>query len=359
MEPKAAVAEWRDGKLTVWAGSQRPFGVRAELARHFGLDERDVRVIAPEIGGGFGSKSYYPVALEAARLAELVGRPVRVAYTRSEEMIWSTFRPAALIKIRSGFLSNGAIVAWECQAYHAGPTPYIGRRGSETPYDIPNVVVTVACADSPLRAGSFRSLGGAVNHFARESHMDEIAAAVGIDPVELRLRNLSHPRFRRVLEAAAEGFGWKTSPAPSRRGHGVALGLDVGSYVACCVRAAVRAGEVRVERVVAALDCGLTVNPEGARNQVEGSLVMGMGAALYEAVEFADGRLSTASLARYRMPRITDSPEIDVLLVGDPSEPSTGAGEPAIVVIAPAIAGAVFDLTGTRVRELPLQRQLR
>jgi nicotinate dehydrogenase subunit B len=264
MEPKAAVARWDGRKLTVWAGSQRPFGVRAELARHFGLDERDVRVVAPEIGGGFGSKSYYPVALEAARLARLAGRPVRVAYTRAEETMWSTFRPAALIQIRSGFTSGGTVVAWECKAFHAGPTPYIGRRGSETPYDTPNVVVTVACADSPLRAGSFRSLGGAVNHFARESHIDEIAAATGIDPVELRLRNLTHPRFRRVLEAAAEGFGWRAASVPSGRGAGLAVGLDVGSYVACCAQVSVQGDELRVERVVAAIDCGLTVNPEGA-----------------------------------------------------------------------------------------------
>ncbi len=189
--------------------------------------------------------------------------------------------------------------------------------------------------------------------------MDEIAATTGIDPVELRLRNLTHPRFRRVLEAAAGDFGWQAAPTPSRRGHGVALGLDVGSYVACCVQASVQGGELRVERIVAALDCGLTVNPEGARNQVEGSLVMGMGAALYEIIEFSGGRLHTTSLARYRMPRITNSPDIEVLLVGDPGTPSTGAGEPAIVVIAPALAGALFDLTGERIRELPLQRRLR
>ncbi len=190
-----------------------PFGLRHELAQHFEMDEANVRVIAPEIGGGFGSKSLYPVALEAARLAQLAGRPVRVAYTRNEEMVWSTFRPAALIQIKSSFKSDGRIVAWEYRAYHAGERPFIGRRGSETPYDTPNVNVTVFTSDSPLPTGSYRSLGGAVNHFARESHIDEIAVTTGIDPVELRLRNLSHPRFRRVLETAAARFGWTRTSA--------------------------------------------------------------------------------------------------------------------------------------------------
>ncbi len=358
MEPKASVATWQDGRLTLWAGTQRPFGIRAEMAQHFGLDETQVHVITPDVGGGFGSKSYYPTALEAARLAKVAGRPVRVAWDRAEEITWSTFRPAALIKVRSGFRSDGKIVAWDFRANHAGPRANIGRRGSETPYDVPNVYVNVAATDSPLRAGSFRSLGGSVNHFARESHMDEIAAAVGLDPLELRLRNLTHPRFRRVLEKAAERFGWPGKAAPSRQGVGIAVGLDVGSYAATCVKLDVQGSEVRVDRVAVALDCGLTVNPEGARNQVEGSIVMGMGFALYEAIDFQAGRVTTSSFARYRVPRINNAPEITVDIVGDEDTPSTGAGEPAIVPIAAAIANAVFDLTGDRFRELPLQRHL-
>jgi len=358
MEPRAAVASWDDGRLTVWAGSQRPFGVRAELAQHFGVEETQVRVIAPEIGGGFGTKSYYPPALEAARLAKAAGRPVRVAYTREEEMAWTTVRPAALIEVKSGFKADGTIVAWRFDAFHAGPTAFIGQRGSETPYDVPHVRVTVAVSDSPLRTGSYRSLGCAVNNFARESHMDEIAAAVGLDPVELRLKNLTHPRFRRVLERAAADFGWTPGKAPSGRGVGVAVGLDVGSYVAECVQVEVAGSEVRVERVASALDCGLVVNPEGVRNQMEGSIVMGLGPALTEAIDFRQGVLTTPSFARYRVPRINNAPRIEVALVGDPETPSTGAGEPGIVPIAAALANAVFDRTGRRIRELPLQRQL-
>jgi isoquinoline 1-oxidoreductase len=359
MEPRAAVAQWEGGRLTVWAGTQRPFGIRSELAQRFELEEADVRVIAPEIGGGFGSKSPYPIAHDAARLAKIAGRPVRVAYSRADEMQLATQRPAALIAIKSGFTSDGKIVAWQYKGYHAGDRPFLGRRGSEAPYDIPHVNVTAYVSQSPLPSGSYRSLGGAANHFARESHIDEIATAVGVDPIELRLRNLSHPRFRRVLESAAERFGWSGAPAPSKRGVGVAIGLDVGSYSAMCVQIDVQGAEVRVGRVVAALDCGLTVNPDGAANQVEGSIVMGMGGALYEAIDFQGGRVLNAGFTRYRVPRITDAPEIDVLLVGDAETPSTGAGEPGIVPVAPAIANAVFDLTGERIRELPIQRHLR
>ncbi len=359
MEPRAAVAAWDGDRLTVWAGSQRPFGVRAELARHFGIDEALVRVITPEVGGGFGGKSIYPVAIEAARLAKLAGRPVRIAYTRTEETTWATFRPAALIEIKSGFRADGTLVAWSFRAHHAAKSrPMIGRRGSETPYDVPNALVTVAASEGPLPAGSYRSLGGAVNHFAREVHMDEIAAVAGVDPVELRLRNLSNARYRRVLETAADRFGWPGPKRTAGRGAGVAIGLDVGSYAATCVELEVQGSEVKVARVSAALDCGLTVNPDGAINQMEGSIVMGLGTALYEAIDVEGGRVLNAGFTRYRVPRINNTPAIDVALVGDPETPSTGAGEPGIVPIAAAISNAVYQATGERHRELPLQRQL-
>jgi isoquinoline 1-oxidoreductase len=359
MEPRAAVAQWNGDSLTVWAGTQRPFGIRQELAQLFEMDEANVRVIAPEIGGGFGSKSPYRPALEAARLAKVAGRPVRVAFSRDEEMSYASFRPAALFKVKSGFTNDGKIVAWQFDGYHAGDRPFLGRRGSETPYDTPHVRVTAYTSESPMRTGSYRSLGGAANHFARESHIDEIATQVGVDPVELRLRNLTHPRFRKVLEAAAEGFGWSGATAPSKRGVGCAIGLDVGSYVGMCVEVRRQGSEIIVDRVVASLDCGLTLNPDGAANQVEGSIVMGLGGTLYEAIDFSNGRVLNGSFARYRVPRITNSPKIDVVLCGDPGTPPTGAGEPGIVPVAPAVANALFDLSGERVRELPLQRQLR
>ena len=359
MEPSAAVASWDDESLTVWCGDRSPFGVRDQLAQAFGVKEERVRVIAPEVGGSFGTKGTYGVAYEAARLSRAVGRPVRVAYNRPEEFAWSTVRPAALIEIRSGFKADGSIVAWEYTTYHAGENERRAQRGADTPYNTSNVRIAVANAESPLRSGSYRSLGGAVNHFAREVHMDEIAAALELDPVELRLRNLAHPRLHRTLTEVAERFGWGSRRAGNSVGLGVALGYDVGSYAAECVELAVEGREVQVQRVVAAFDCGLVLNPDGVRNQVEGSIIMGMGTALWEVVEFAGGRPLNPSFSRYRVPRITDAPQIEVALVGDPATPSTGAGEPAIVPIAAAIANAVYDATGTRIRELPIVPHLR
>jgi CO/xanthine dehydrogenase Mo-binding subunit len=358
MEPRAAVAEWRDGRLTVWAGTQRPFGIRQELAEAFEIPESQVRVIVPEIGGGFGAKSPYQPAIEAARLARAAGRPVRVAYTRVDETVWSNFRPAAVIQIKSGFTSDGHLTAWEANAYHSGERVMIGRRGSETPYDAGHIRSTVYRSDSPLPSGSYRSLGAAVNHFAREVHMDEIAAATGLDPVELRLLNLSEPRFRRTLEETADLFGWAGSSPAEGRAAGIALGIDVGSYVATATEVSIQGNDVRVHRVAAALDCGLVVNPEGARNQMEGAIMMGMGGALFEAADFDGGRVLNSGFARYRVPRITDTPLIDVRFVGDDDTPSTGAGEPGIVPIGAAISNAVFGFTGERHRELPIQRHL-
>ena len=358
MEPRAAVAQWAGDRLTVWAGTQRPFGIRAELAGALGLDESLVRVIAPQIGGGYGAKSPYAPALEAARLAREAGRAVRVAYSRADEAVWSNFRPAAVIQIRSGLSGEGRIVAWESHAYHAGERVTIGRRGSEIPYDARAVRSVVYRSDSPLPAGSYRSLGAAVNHFAREVHIDELAQLAGADPVEFRLRNLSERRFRRVLETAATAFDWQGPQPAAGRGAGIALGIDVGSYVAAATEVSRQGTEVRVHRVAAALDCGLVVNPEGARNQMEGAIVMGIGGALYEAADFQGGRVLNSGFTRYRVPRITDMPEIDVTFCGDDDEPSTGAGEPGIVPTAPALSNAVFAATGVRHRELPIQRHL-
>jgi CO/xanthine dehydrogenase Mo-binding subunit len=176
--------------------------------------------------------------------------------------------------------------------------------------------------------------------------------------VALRLRNLSHPRFRGVLEQAAARFGWTPGAAPSRRGIGCALAFDVGSYAAACFELDVAGAEVNIGRVVLAADCGQIVNPVGVENQVEGAIMMGIGTGLYEAAEFRAGRLLTSSFARYRVPRMLNLPQIEVVLTGDQSLPSTGAGEVGIVPVTAAIANALFDLTGQRIRELPVQPRL-
>jgi isoquinoline 1-oxidoreductase len=358
MEPSAAVASWEDGKLTVWSGDRSPFGVRDQLARDLDMREDQVRVIAPEIGGSFGTKGTVSVAYEAALLSKAAGRPVRVVHSRAEEFMWGTVRPATLIEIRSGFQADGKIVAWECTAYHTGDLAIRGQRGADTPYNTPTVRIAVADCKSPLKSGSYRSLGCAGNHFAREVHIDEIAASLHMDPVEFRLMNLTHPRLRRVLSQTADRFDWDSRRTESSSGIGVAIGYDAGSYVAECVELVVQRKVVRVQRVVAGIDCGMVVNPEGVRNQVEGSIIMGMGTPLREEVEFDAGRLLNPVFSRYRVPRINDAPQIEVVLAGDPTTPSTGAGEPGIVPIAAAIDNAVYNTTEARIRDLPIVPRL-
>ena len=273
--------------------------------------------------------------------------------------MWGTVRPAALIEIRSGFQADGKIVAWDCTAYHTGDLARIrGQRGADTPYNTPNVRIAVADCESPLKSGSYRSLGCAANHFAREVHIDEIAASLKIDPVELRLMNLTHPRLSRVLKQTADRFGWDSRRTESSTGVGVAIGYDAGSYVAECVELVVQRKVVKLQRVVAGIDCGMVVNPEGVRNQVEGSVIMGMGTALREAIEFDAGRVLNPVFSRYRVPRINDTPQIEVVLAGDATTQSTGAGEPGIVPIAAAIDNAVYDATEFRIRDLPIVPRL-
>jgi isoquinoline 1-oxidoreductase len=268
--------------------------------------------------------------------------------------MWGTVRPAALIEIRSGFQADGRIVAWDCTAYHTGDRPQRGQRGADTPYNTPNVRIAVADSESPMRAGSYRSLGCAANHFAREVHIDEIAVSLDMDPVEFRLLNLDHPRLSRVLRQTADRFDWSSRRADSSAGIGVAIGYDAGSFVAECVELVVQRRTVRVQKVVAGIDCGMVVNPEGVRNQIEGGVIMGMGTALREAVEFDGGRPLNPVFSRYRVPRISDAPEIEVVLAGDTTTQSTGAGEPGIVPIAAAIDNGVYAATGSRIRDLPI-----
>ena len=350
LEPRAAVAEWKDGKLSVWTGTQRPFGVRGELAQAFHLPEDHVRVQMPDMGSGYGGKHTGEAAVEAARLAPAPRRPVKLVWTREEEFTWAYFRPAGVIEVSGGVASDGAITAWEFHNYNSGAAA-IG-----TLYDIPNQRIQFHPADSPLRQGSYRSLAAAANHFARESFIDELAHLAKLDPLDFRLKNLTDARSREALHTAAEKFGWgKSQPEPGH-GFGIAAGYDKGGYVATCAEVAVDPStrQVRVVRVVAAFDCGAVVNPDGLRNQIEGANHMGIGGALFEAIHFENGRILNPHFAQYRVPRFSDSPAIEVVLIDRKDVPSAGAGETPIVGIAPAIGNAIFAATGKRLRSLPM-----
>lgn len=353
LEPRAALAEWQGDKLTVWTGTQRPFGVRGELAQALGISPEQVRVIVPDTGAGYGGKHSGEVAVEAARLARAAGKPVRLVWTREEEMTWAYFRPAGVMEIRSGLDDQGNLLCWEAYNHNAGGS------GLRTPYDVADKRESALEARSPLRQGSYRALAATANHFAREVHMDELAALAKADPLAFRLRHLTRePRLSAVLRAAAERFGWEKAPPPGA-GHGLACGMEKGGYVATCVEARVEAGAIRVARAVTAFECGAVVNPDHLRSQIEGCVVMGLGGALFEAIDFADGRIRNPRLSAYRVPRFLDMPVMETVIVDRKDLPSAGAGETPIVAIAPAIANALAGPSGRRLRDLPLEAALR
>jgi nicotinate dehydrogenase subunit B len=352
LEPRAAVARWDNGKLTVWTGTQRPFGVRGELTAAFRVADDAVRVIVPDTGSGYGGKHTGDAAVEAARLARAAGKPVRLVWTREEEFTRAYFRPAGVIEVTSGVKRDGTLTAWEFHNYNSGAS------GIRTLYEVPNQLVAFQSVPYPLRQGSYRALASTANHFARESHMDELAHLVKIDPLEFRLKNLKDARLRAVLEAAAESFGWgKKSEAD--HGIGIAAGSEKGSYVATCAEVAVdrSSGRVQVVRATTAFECGAVVNPDHLKNQVEGAMVMGLGGALFEAIQYEDGRITNGRFSRYRVPRFRDTPIIEVVLLDRKDLAPAGAGETPIVAIAPAIGNAIFDVAGVRLRSLPMVPQ--
>jgi isoquinoline 1-oxidoreductase len=350
LESRAAVAEWADGKLTVWTGTQRPFAVRDELASVFHIPESSVRVIVPDMGSAYGGKHTSDAALEAARLARAAGRPVRVFWTREEEFTWAYFRPAGVIEIKSGITPEGTLTAWEYHNYNSGMSAI------ETPYVVPNRRIEFHPVPFNMRQGSYRGLAATANVFARETHMDAVARAAQIDPLEFRLKNTSDPRLRAVFEAAAKSFGWPRKKTQEGQGFGLGGGTEKGGYVATFAEIAVdrASGAVRVVRVVTAYECGAIVNPDGLRNQVIGAIVQGVGGALFEAIEFENGRITNPHFASYRVPRFRDVPEIEAILLDRKDLPPAGAGETPMLGIAPAIGNAIFDATGVRLNSLPL-----
>ena len=309
-----------------------------------------MRVIVPDTGSAYGGKHTGDAALEAARLSRAANRPVKIVLTREEEFTWSYFRPAGVIEIKSALADDGKLTAWEFHNYNSGGS------GIQTPYDVANQLIQFHPVNSPLRQGSYRGLAATANHFARECFMDELAHLTKIDPLELRLNNLSDPRLRAVFENAAKTFGWPQKKTEPGQGFGLGGGVEKGGYVATCAEIAIdlKSGDVRVVRVVTAFECGAIVNPDGLRQQVIGANIMGLGGALFESIEFENGRISNPHFAQYRVPRFRDIPKIEAVLLDRKDLPPAGAGETPIVGLAPAIGNAIFDATGIRLRALPL-----
>jgi len=356
IEPHTAVAKIEGDKATVWASTQTPFRAKDEVAEALGCPPENVRVITPFVGGGFGGKTRNLQVVEVARLAKLAGKPVQVAWSREEEFFHDSFRPAAVVKIRSGLSDSGRIAFWDYHVYFAG------TRGSEHFYDIADHA-TVAHGSGwggggahPFATGAWRAPANNTNTFARESQIDIMAAKVGIDPVEFRLRNLQDETMQGVLNAASEKFGWTTAKAPSGRGYGVACGIDSGTSVATMAEVEVdeKTGSVQVERVVCAQDMGLVINPQGATIQMEGCITMGLGYALTEEVRFKGGEILDRNFDTYEIPRFSWLPRIETLFVEDRNAAPQGGGEPAIITMGAVVANAIYDATGARLLQLPM-----
>jgi len=342
IETHTAVAKHEKGKATVWASTQSPFGVKEEIARSLGLPSQNVRVIAPFLGGGFGGKSSSMQAVEAARLAKLTGKPVHVAWSRAEEFFYDTFRPAAVVKITSGIDGSGTIVLWDYDVYFAGSD------GAEQFYDIPHHKEVShghwrsGSGYHPFGTGPWRAPGTNTNTFARESHIDIMASRAGMDPLQFRMNHLRDQKMRSVLQAAAEKFNW----TPIRS----------GTYVATMAEAEVNknTGTVLVKRVVCAQDMGLSINPEGAKLQMEGCITMGLGYALTEEIRFKGGEIFDLNFDTYGIPRFSWLPKIETVLVRAEDSPPQGGGEPPIICMGAVIANAIYDAVGVRLFQLPM-----
>jgi isoquinoline 1-oxidoreductase len=358
IETHSALASFENGKVTVWSSTQTPFPLREQIAQALKLPQADVRVIIPYVGGGFGGKSASGQAIEAARLSRLAGKPVQVVYDRAEEFFYDFFRPAAVIKLRTGLTSDGRISSWDCKLIAGGEReaiPFYAFANQRT------VSANGSLSGNPngmhfFGTGAWRAPSVNSNTFARESHMDILAAKAGADPVEFRLRHLADVRMKRCLETAAKRFGWKAGKAPSGRGQGVALGMDVGTYVATMVEISVdkATGALKVLRMVVAMDPGFAVNPDGALQQMEGAATMGLGYALTEELRFRGGEIHDHNFDTYQLPRFSGLPKLECILVETPGTPAQGCAEPPVVTVGAVLANAIFDATGARLLQLPM-----
>jgi nicotinate dehydrogenase subunit B len=380
--PSCGVADFRDDHVTVWCSTQGVYPLREALADLLQMPEDQVHVVHAEGAGCYGHNGADDVAADAAVLSRAVGKPVRVQWSRQDEFAWEPYAPAMVMEVHGGLDAQGNVTAWEYAVWsptHAAraragidliagqlisgqPAPARdfflgGERNAPTNYVFPHQRVTVHwLARSPLRVSSFRSLGATGNTFANESFMDELAAAARIDPLEFRLRHLSDPRARDVLTAAAQRAGWG-APLPPGEGRGIAFAQyeNEEAYVATVahVRVDAASGEVRVLRIVVAHDCGLIINPDGLRNQIEGNVIQSTSRALKEQVTWEGSRITSVDWDTYPILKFSEVPAVEVGLINRPDQRAVGAGEPASITTAPAIANAIFAATGARVRQVP------
>jgi CO/xanthine dehydrogenase Mo-binding subunit len=394
--PSCAVADVRaDGTATVWSASQGTHGLRGNLSKVFGIPQDKLRVVFLDGSGSYGTNGGDHVAADALLLSKTVGQPVRVQWMRHDEHGWDPKGPQQLLDVRAALDESGRIVSWETEMWvpnaapgarallsadaagieqeHGTGSGAITQNG-DPPYGVDNVrVVAHLIKDTPLQLSNLRAPGKIANVFAVEGFTDELAAAAGVDAVEFRLKRLSDPRAIDAITRTASAFKWDARPSPNPRakqGPSTALGtssLLVGrgfaymrykqmeNYVAMAMEVAVNpaTGQLQVRRVTCAHDCGLIVNPDGLRNQVEGCIVQTLSRALHEEVTFDRSRVTSVDWTSYPILRFPEAPAVDVILIDRPNEPLVGAGEAATAPVAAALANAVFDATGVRLRTVP------
>lgn len=380
--PSCAVADVSDSGTTIWSATQNPYGLRGNLAKVFGIPPEKLRIIYMDASGSYGTNGADDVAADALLLSRAVGKPVRVQWMRQDEHGWDPKGPAQLHQLRGGVDANGNIVAWETQMWvpdgpqgarallgpeSAGMTQSHGQGAGlmtlnlDPPYPAANLrVVSHHLAGTPLRLSNLRAPGKIANVFAVESFTDELAAAAGKDPVAFRLQGLTDPRGVDVLKRAAEMLGWQSRPSPNpQRGAGRGIAYvrykQAENYVAIAMDVAVdkTTGSISVRRIACAHDCGLIVNPDGLRNQVEGNIMQTLSRTLHEEVKFDDSRVTSMDWSSYPILRFQEAPNVQVALINRVDQPSYGAGEAASAPVAAALANAIFDAMGVRLRRAP------
>jgi CO/xanthine dehydrogenase Mo-binding subunit len=385
--PSCAVADVRDEGTTIWSSSQVSHGLRGNLSRVFGLPLETVRVVFLEGSGSYGTNGADNAAADAVLLSKTVRQPVRVQWTRQDEHGWDPKGPQQLLDLRAGLDPSGRIVAWDTQMWvpvnRPGARPLLGAQAAgisqesgrnaaavfengDPSYDVEHVRVTAHwLRDTPLVPSNLRAPGKVANVFAVEGFVDEIAAAIGADPLAFRLSRLTDPRAVHALTRASATFGWQARPSPNphaRQGTllvGQGLGYthykQAENYVAMAMEVAVDPanGTIAVRRVVCAHDCGLVVNPDALRNQIEGAIVQTLSRALHEEVTFDASRVTSVDWASYPILTFPEVPVIDVILIDRPDQPLRGGGEAATVPVAAALGNAIFDAAGVRLRRAP------
>jgi isoquinoline 1-oxidoreductase len=358
IETHTALAQLENGKMTVYAATQSPFGLQDGIVRELGFTRENVRVITPFVGGGFGGKGAFQQGVEAARLAKLTGKPVMLVWTRDEEFFYDTFHPAGVVKISSGIDKAGMMQMWDYHVY------FSGTRGADTIYDVPNAKTTSYSEKNtspvhPFGTGAWRAPNNNTNTFARESQIDIMASAAGIDPLEFRLKNLKDEKMIACLKAVADKFGYIAGKTPGGRGIGIACGTDAGTWVAHMAEVKVdkSTGKVKVIRIACAQDMGLCVNPEGALIQMEGCITMGLGYTFTEEIQFEGGNILNRGFDSYDIPKFSWVPKIDCVILDRKDKPPQGGGEPAIIGIGAVVANAIHDATGARLFTMPFTSQ--